>query len=314
MADRLALDLKGWGILVLLSALWGGSFLFVEIGLEELPPISIVAARVSLAALISYVLMKMMSQALPSSFSLWRAFFAMALVNNVIPFLLIVWGQQYILGGVAAILNASTPVFTVIVAQLFTHDEKLTSAKLIGLAVALLGVALVIGWEAVSSFSATNVGQLAILLAGVSYAVASVYGRRFGRDGIAPLTLTTGQLIASSCVLVPLAFLLDPALTDRAVSYRVILALSGLAVVSTSLAYLLYFRLIATAGATNATLVTVLVPVSATLLTWLVLDEQLPSEAFVGMSVIALGLLILDGRPYQWLMTKLAKTRALDTR
>ncbi len=300
MENNLRLDAKGWGMLLLLSILWGGSFLFVEIGLEELPPVSIVAFRVTFAAIAAIILLKVTSQPFPRDFSLWRSFLLMGLVNNVMPFMLIVWGQQYVLGGVAAILNASTPVFAVLVAQVFTSDEKLTLEKTVGLIVAIIGVVIVIGLDVVANFSMNNLGQFAILAAGISYAVASVFGRRFGKAGIAPLTVTTGQLTIATLVLVPLAFWFDGDLLQRSMSLRVVWAMIGLAIVSTTLAYLLYFKLIATAGATNATLVTILVPVSAIVLTWALLGEQLPSSALEGMLVIAAGLLILDGRILQW--------------
>ena len=305
MTPQLQMNTKSWGQLMLLSVLWGGSFLFIEIGLEELPPVSVVAVRVSLAAVFAIIFMKLTAQKLSKDIKLWQAFFIMALFNNVMPFLLITWGQQHILGGVAAIINASTPVFTIVVAQMFTKDEKLNAAKVVGLAVAVIGVSLVIGFDAVLSFSSTSAGQIAIVGASVSYAIGSVYGRRFGRAGIAPLTVTTGQLIAGTLVLLPLAFFLDPELITRSLSTRVVMALLALAILSTALAYLIYFRLIATAGATNATLVTIIIPVTASVLTWLVLDEQLPKEAFLGMTVISLGLLILDGRTVRWIRGKL---------
>lgn len=301
MGNQMRLDSKGWVMLSLLSVLWGGSFLFVEIGLEELPPISIVALRVTLAALASLILLKILGQPMPRGFSLWGAFLVMGLLNNIVPFLLIVWGQQYILGGVAAILNASTPVFTVLVAQLFTTDEKLSTGKVIGLAIAIYGVAAVVGLGALSDFSVDNLGQIAILAAGLSYAVSSVFGRRFGKEGVAPLTVTAGQLTVAAIVLVPLALWFDADLLSRSISMHVIFAMIGLALVSTTVAYLLYFKLIETAGATNATLVTILVPVSAVLLTWIILDERLPSAAIEGMIIISVGLLIMDGRLFPWL-------------
>jgi len=309
MNINLRLDAKGWGMLLLLSVFWGSSFLFVKIALEELSPLMIVVTRVTLAAIVSLSLMKLLSLSLPKGWSIWRSFLVMGMLNNIVPFLLIVWGQQYILAGVAAILNAATPAFTVIVAQLFTEDEKATAAKAIGISVAISGVAIVIGFNALTSFSITNLGQLAILFAGLSYAFASVFGRKFGRAGVAPLVVTTGQLVISSLLLLPAAFFVQPDALHLDISLKVLMALTGLAVISTAFAYLLYFKLIATAGATNATLVTVLVPVSAAFLTWLVLGEKLPDNAYSGMSVIVIGLLILDGRLIRWLKKNIFNTR-----
>ncbi|MBL4639048.1 MAG: DMT family transporter [Kordiimonadaceae bacterium] len=306
MRNQLQLDGKGWGMLILLSILWGGSFLFIEIALEELAPITIVTARITMAGIASYILLKLTGGSMPRNWPIWRAFLLLAVVNNITPFMLIVWGQQYVMGGIAAILNASTPVFAVIIAQIFTDDEKLSVHKVAGLLIAIFGLSVVIGFETIFAFSLENIGQIAILAAGLSYAVGTVYGRRFGKEGIQPLTVATGQFAMGVLLMVPFLLITNPDILTQSISYRVLGALLALGIVCTSIAYMLYFRLVATVGATNTTLVTLLVPVSAMWLTWLVLGEQLPPSAFAGMAVIALGLLILDGRVLKWLKAKTA--------
>ena len=313
---------REWALLITLSILWGGSFFFAEVALEALPPLSVVFARVAIGALALLVLVHAAGLRLPRELRLWRAFFVMGALNNLIPFSLIVWGQTAITGGLAAILNATTPLFTVVLAHILTRDERLTPAKLAGVAAGFLGVAIMIGPEVLGGLGTGGLGtgglgigglgigglgiavlaQLAVLAAALSYAFAGIYGRRF-RD-TPPLVTATGQVTASTILLCPLALMVDQpwtlAVPGPAVTWAILGALLGLGLLSTAAAYVIYFRILASAGATNLLLVTFLIPVSAILLGVMVLSEQLTAAQLAGMGLIALGLAAIDGRVLRW--------------
>ena len=285
-----------WGTLLVLSLFWGGSFFFVGVAVKELPPFTIVTLRVGLAALALAALLRIMGLSMPRDRRIWTAFFGMGLLNNVIPFCLIVWGQTQIASGLASILNATTPLFTVLVAHVLTKDEKMTANRLAGVVIGFAGVAVMINPAALSGLGANVWAQLAVLGAAVSYAFASVFGRRFKDMGVAPLMTATGQVTASTVMLAPLALLVDHPWALPAPSLPTWGALAGIALLSTALAYVLFFRILSAAGATNLVLVTFLVPVSAILLGSLVLGEHLEIKHFVGMAMIAMGLGAIDGR------------------
>lgn len=290
---------REWAMLASLSILWGGSFFFVEIVVDDWPPFSIVLSRVALAALALWVYVFATGRRLPASASIWLSFATMGLINNAIPFSLIVWGQTQIASGLASILNATTPIFTVLVAGYCLADERVSPRKIVGAVLGFAGVSVMIGPAALRELGAQVLAQVAILGAALSYAFASVYGRRFRALAIDPVVVATGQVSASTLILLPLVLLLEQpfglALPDGAG----IAALLGLGLLSTGLAYILYFRLLAAAGATNAMLVALLIPVSAILLGVLVLDEVLAPQQLAGMALIVLGLLAIDGRPWR---------------
>ncbi len=293
---------REWALLITLSLLWGGSFFFAEVALEALPPLSVVFARVAIGALALLVLVRAAGLRLPREPRLWRAFFVMGALNNLIPFSLIVWGQTAITGGLAAILNATTPLFTVVLAHLLTRDERTTPAKLAGVAIGFLGVAVMIGPHALGGPGIALLAQLAVLGAALSYAFAGIYGRRFRETP--PLITATGQVTAATVMLCPLALMVDQPWTlalpgpasSWAIPWEILGALLGLGLLSTAAAYVIYFRILASAGATNLLLVTFLIPVSAILLGALVLSEQLTAAQLAGMGLIALGLAAIDGR------------------
>ena len=297
MATRIShMGTAEWLTLVILSVAWGGSFFFVELIVGHLPPLTVSALRVVLAALALLVAMRARGLTLAVGAGVWRSFFVMGLVNNAIPFSLIVWGQAHISGSLASILNATAPIFVVIVAHLFTDDEKLNPGKIAGVLLGFLGVAWMLGSDAREGLGGEVLGQLAILGAALAYACSGIYGRRFARLGVAPLQTATAQLCASSLILLPLALLVDRPWTLALPPTEAWLAVAALALVSTSLAYILYFRLLERAGATNVLLVTFLIPVSAILLGTLLLDETLGPNHLGGMLLIALGLAAIDGR------------------
>lgn len=303
-----------WGMLVALSVLWGGSFFFVEVAVAELPPLTIVVTRVSLAAIVLLAVLRLAGVRLPCTAPVWTAFFAMGLLNNVIPFTLFVWGQTYIASGLASILNATTPLFTVIVAHFLTSDEQMTGGRVIGVLLGLGGVAIIVGLEALQTLGVNVAAQIACLAGAISFALAGVFGRRFKRMGLSPMATACGQVTASTVMLVPLMLAVDRPWTLAAPSAATFLALAGLAVLSTALAYILYFRILASAGATNLLLVTFLIPVTAIALGMIVLGEAIEPRQMVGMALIALGLAAIDGRPVRGLSNRLGPNKDTPAR
>ncbi len=289
------MGVREWTLLLGLSILWGGSFFFVGVAVQELPPLTIVALRVGLAAVGLWVIALVLGLTPPRSPRVWLAFLCMGTINNVIPFSLIVWGQTQIASGLASILNATTPLFTVVVATCLLSDERATPLKLVGVITGFCGVVVMIGLPA-SAQPAPWLPQLAILAAALSYAFGGVYGRRFKTLGVHPILTAAGQVTASGLIMLPLAFWLEGAGALATAGPGTWSAILGLALFSTSLAYIIYFRLLATAGATNLLLVTLLVPASAILLGVLFLNEALSVTQFAGLGLIALGLSAIDGR------------------
>lgn len=287
---------REWGMLLTLSLVWGGSFFFNEIAVRQLPVFTVVVCRVALAAVILLAVLRLTGQRLPRSGKVWAAFFGMGMLNNVIPFSLIVAGQQSVASGVASILNAATPLFGVIFAHLLTQDEKLTPLKLAGVIVGFLGVAVMIGPDAISGLGWNLAAQMMILAGAASYAFAGIFGRRFKAMGVTPMATATGQVIASSIILLPLVLVIDRPWTLPAPGWDAIAALIGVAAISTAFAYFLYFRIFASAGATNLLLVTFLIPISAILLGTAFLSEAPLPRQIAGMALIGLGLSLIDGR------------------
>lgn len=290
------MGLVEWTMLVLLSMLWGGSYYFVEIALLEWSPLLIVGVRVFVASIVIWGIVLAAGLPIPRSLSAWMAFFWMGLLNNVFPFLLIVWGQKEIESGLAGILTAAAPIFSVIVAGVWLKDEPVTRPKLLGAVLGLIGVAVLIGPNALAGLDVNLLAQVAVLGAALSYAFAGVYARRFTRMNIDPIVAASGQLLMSSFIMILLVFTFDSPAELIESSAKVWTVVIVMAIFSTALAYILYFRLLATAGATNAILVTLLIPVTAILLGAVFLDERLQWLHFLGMAVIALGLSVIDGR------------------
>jgi drug/metabolite transporter (DMT)-like permease len=286
-----------WLLLIGLSVLWGGSFFFAKVAVEDLPPLTLACSRVAVAAAILAVPILVRGESFVPLARAWPAFLVLGLLNCAIPFSLLFWGQTRISSSLASILNATTPIFTVLVAQVAAPDEKLTLAKLVGVIAGLLGVAVMLGSDALAGIGADIWAQLACLAAAISYAFAAVYGRRLA--ALPAGSVATGQLIAAAIVLAPSAAFLDRPWTTARPSWAAVGALLGLAALSTALAYVIYFRLLARAGATNLSIVTFLIPVSATLLGTIVLGERLAPHHVAGMAVIALSLAAIDGRPAQ---------------
>ncbi|MCK5162355.1 MAG: DMT family transporter [Desulfobacula sp.] len=282
-----------WFLIVILSIIWGASFFFVEIAVEKMTPLTIVLYRVGFAAFLLWGFVWFTDRKMPKNPGIWGAFLAIGILNNVIPFTLITWGQQYIDSSLASILNATTPVFSVILAHFLTKDEPLTTNRLTGVLFGWIGVAILIGIEALSGVGMKIAGQAAVLGAALLYAFAAIFGRRF--KDIDPVVVAAGMLTGSTIIMIPLAFMIEQplALDPAPVTWA---ALFGLSAVSTALAYIIYFHVLSKAGATNILLVTFLIPVSAIFLGMMVLSETPGWNVFLGLALIFIGLIFIDGR------------------
>ncbi|CAA9290970.1 MAG: Permease of the drug/metabolite transporter (DMT) superfamily [uncultured Acetobacteraceae bacterium] len=287
---------RDWAGLVALSVLWGGSFFFVGVAVREWPPLSIVLVRVLVAALALWAVVAALRLPVRRDGAALRAALGMGALNNLVPFGLIVWAQGGgLASGVASILNATTPLWAVLVAH-GLGAERLTAARAAGAALGFAGVAAMIGVDIGAGLAGRGLAAGAMLLATLSYAFAGVFGRRFAALGVPPLVAAAGQTTASSLLLLPLVPLLEPLGALPAPSPAAVAALAGLGLLSTVFAYLLYFRLLASAGPVNLLLVTLLIPVSAVLLGAVALGEALAPRHALGMAAIAGGLALIDGR------------------
>ena len=305
-----AMGPKQWTMLIILSFLWGGTFFFVEVALSDLPPLTLVFARVALAAVALHIYIFATGRRLATGLRLWGAFAVMGLFNNFVPFTLISWGQTHISGSLASILNATAPIWTVLLAHLLTSDERLTGSRAMGVGLGFAGVAVMIGIEALSGLGGELLAQLAIVGAAICYACTGIFGRRF--SGIRPSNIAAGQLTMTSIMMLPVVLLVDRPWTLPMPSGPSIAAVLCLALASTAVAYILYFRILASSGAVNLLLVTFLIPVSAIALGTGLLGETLQVQHVVGMALIGLGLAAIDGRPVGWLRRQPWRTAAPD--
>lgn len=284
-----------WLRLIFLSLLWGGSFFFVGIALAGgLPPLVLVWCRVGFGALVLAVVLWASGTTFPPR-SLWPALLVMGVLNNVIPFTLFAFAQGEIGAGLAAILNAMTPLFTVLVAHLLT-TERMTGARVAGVVLGFAGVLVMMRGE---GFGGTVLAKIACLGAALSYALAGVWGRRFRRMGLAPMAAAFGQCASAALVIGPVMLAVSRPWDMAMPAGGVIAAVAGLVLLSTALGYYLFFGLLASAGALNAQLVTFLIPVSAVLLGVLFLGEVLEAKHLAGAALIALGLVAIDGRVWR---------------
>lgn len=296
------LDMTATLMLLLLAAVWGGSFFFGEVALREVPPLTITLHRVIWAVPILALIVCLKGIPFPRSMRIWGAYLVMGALNNAIPFSLIFWGQIQIESGLASILNGTTAMFAAVVAGLLLPDEPLTAKKIIGAALGIAGVAFIMGPSALTEFNPSNLAQLAILGATLSYAFAGVWGKT-ALGGQPPLMNALGMLIGSTSLMIPIVFVFDGP-PNLALSAGVWGALIGMAALSTALAYVLYFAILVRAGATNLLLVTLLIPPFAIGLGVLFLGEQMGLEAWIGFAIIALGFAVTDGRLFSFLSRK----------
>ncbi|WP_085309216.1 DMT family transporter [Planktotalea arctica] len=283
-----------WGLLALLGLIWGGSFLSIRIALNEVGFLTSVAHRTGWAMVIlwSYVLIRRLP--VPTDRRIWIGFLGMGLLNNAIPFSLMAWGQLYIESGLTSILNAATAIFGVVLAALFFADERLSARKVIGVTVGFFGVATAIGLEHLLAFDPRSLAQLAVIGGTISYAFAGIWARK-RLSGLKPEVAATGMLTGSTFIMLPAAWLIEGPITLN-LQPITWLAIGYYTVIATALAYLLYYRILALAGSGTLMLVTLLVPPIAILLGTLFLGETLHPRAYLGFALLALGLIILDGR------------------
>jgi len=284
-----------WGKLLLLGGIWGGSFFFARIAVAEVHPLTLVLFRVAIAAAALHVYLLARGPSFRLALPLIGSFFLLGLINNVLPFSLIFAGQTQMGAGLASVLNATTPFWTVLVANAFTADEKVSWNKAAGILLGIFGVAVMVGPGVIASLGGPVWAKLAMIGASLSYAFALVFSRRsFAK--VPPVLVATGQLTASTLIMIPVVLLWNGVDGQFAASAPVWAAVFALALVSTAFAYILYFGLVASAGATNASLVTLIVPVSAILLGLVFLRERLELFEVAGMVLIGLGLVTIDGR------------------
>ena len=297
------IDLTSALLLLGLATVWGGSFFFAEIALTEVPPLTITLHRVfwAIPALLLVVWWQKIN--IPRSLNTWLCYLVMGALNNAIPFSLIFWGQVTIDSGLASILNGTTAVFGAVVASIFQIDEPLTHRKIIGAVFGLLGVAVIMGIGALTHFDLRNLAQLAVLGAALSYAFASVWGKRY-LSGHPPIMNALGMLTGAAVLMIPIALLTD-GVPDLTLSTTVWASLIAIALLSTALAYLLYFKILIRAGSANLMLVTLLIPPVAVSLSVTFLGEKLGYDAMAGFALIAVGLAITDGRLTRWLRQKM---------
>jgi drug/metabolite transporter (DMT)-like permease len=293
---RTVMNRSDWGTLLVLAGIWGAAFIFIGIAVRHVPPLTYVWLRLAIAAAAMWAFLRWKGAALDLPRSAWGSILLLALLNNALPFTLFGWGQTHIASGLAAILNATTPIWGVVVAHLFTGDERMTPRKLVGVLLGFGGVALMIGPSLLANIGSSALAQLACVTASLSYALAAVWARRFRKQGLSPLTVTTGQLTAGAVLMLPIMLLVDQPWTMAMPPLSAWVSIAILAVVCSAFGYVLYFRLIDRAGATNALLVTLLVPPVAILLGTLFLAEVLAPQDFAGLALIALGLAAIDGR------------------
>ena len=289
-----AISAAVWFMLMLLGLLWGGSFFFARIAVTEVPPLMLVLMRVAIAAAALHLYLLARGEWHLFRGQRFAPFMLLGLLNNAIPFSLLFIGQTELGAGLAAILNALVPFWTMIAANFLTSDEKFSASKLAGIALGIAGAATIIGPSALTGLGAPLWAKLAVIGAGISYAFASIYSKRF--KSVPPIVTAAGQLTASSLIMLPAALLAHGFWPPLSVTLPVWLAVLALALASTSLAYILFFTIAAAAGATIVSLVTLLVPVSAIMLGTAFLGESLSFAEFAGMALIGLGLVIIDGR------------------
>ena len=297
MSDQKSLSGRAWAEMLVLALIWGGSFLSIRIALDEISPLMSVAHRVTWAMLVLWVVVAVMRIPLPRNSRIWFIFLVMGLLNNVIPFGLMAWGQLHIESGLTSILNAFTAVVGVVMAALFFSDERLMPRKIIGVVLGFFGVAVAIGLENFKNFDLRSLAQLAVIGGTVAYAVAGVWARK-NLVGMPPQLAAAGMLTGATVIMLPLVYFVE-GLPTFDLQPQTLVAIGYYAVIATAAAYLLYYRVLAMAGSGNLMLVTLLVAPVAITLGAVVLGEKLSANALIGFVILAVGLIILDGRAWK---------------
>jgi drug/metabolite transporter (DMT)-like permease len=281
---------REWALLIVLATVWGASYFFGKVAVADIGPLTVVFGRVIVAAAILHAVIRARGVPTPHGWPEWRPFFVMGALNSAVPYSLIFWGETRISSGLAAILTAAVPIFTVIVAHFWTVDEKMTPGKAAGIGLGMAGVVIIMGGDLDSLASGSGIAKLAIVGATISYALSGIYGRRL--KGWPPLVLAWGQMCAATLLML----LVDRPWATATWEWDAVLSILALATFSTAFAYMVFFRLLAKVGATNTSLVTFLIPVSSLLLGFAVLDEALVATQLLGMLLIVSGMAVIDGR------------------
>lgn len=301
MKTAKVMDGQDWGLLILLSILWGGAYFFAGVAVQELPPLTVVLARVSLAVVVLLPIFWYFGHSLPKSFSDWLPYMVMGLLNNVLPFSLIFFGQTHITVGLSSIINAMTPLFTVLVMASF-QEELLSVNRIIGVLLGVLGVAILHGFDGPIDASQT-LGIVLCLSAALSYGFAALWGRRY-LIGVPPIKSVTCQMMCSTLIMILVVSFMDKPWTLSMPSQNAVLSLVMLAIFGTALAYIIFFKILVRAGASNAMLVTLLIPVTALFLGNVFLGESIELKEIIGAVIIGTGLLFIDGRVINQLTQK----------
>lgn len=279
--------------LLLLGAIWGASFVFIKLGLESYAPATIVALRIAGSALVLLVVLRQRGLALPHSRVAWGNLLIVSLISMVLPFLLITWGEQYIPSSLAAILISTTPIFTLLLALLWTHQERLSLVRSLGVGLGFLGVITAVGIQDFNLTSASTQGELAVLGAAACYAIGGIYARRAFR-GIPALVSATGTMLTGALAITPLALLLD-GLPTLAPTSAALIGILGLTFLSTAIAYILYYWILEHTGAARTAMVTYLVPIFALLYGWLWLHETIRLTTLLGLALVLTGIMVANG-------------------
>ncbi len=284
------------GLLLFISLCWGGSFFFIEILLDYLPPLTIVTLRIGLAVIVLWGIVFLSNLQRPQGVSQWAALTVLGLLSIALPFSLITWAQTRIDSGIASVLNATAPLFVVLLAGITLSDERFTRGKIAGVFIGVLGVAVLIGPEALTGIGGSALGQIAVIGASFSYALAAVFSRRFAQMGLSPTVVATGQVSMATLMLVPITLTVEGMQSYIFIPVAAWASLLSMALLSTVLANVLYFRLIKTAGATNSAIVGFLMPVVGTSLGIALLGEAFSAVQIIGAGLIGVGLIVMDGR------------------
>jgi drug/metabolite transporter (DMT)-like permease len=282
-----------WVLLLILSVLWGGTFVFAKEALPYVPPLTLTLLRVVIASVVLVPIVLMLGYRLPKTLAQWRDFAGMAILNNIIPFGLIFWGQTMIGSGLTSVVNAATPLMALLLARVLA-GEALAVNKVAGVALGICGVATLVGPSALSGDRASAFGMLLVLLGTLSYGFSALWGRRF--KAVPPIVTAASQLICSSLMMIPIAGFADQFWLLPMPPIPAVVAVTALGVLSTALAYILFFKIMAEAGSNNAMLVTLLIPISAITLGALRFGETLSLNQMIGAAIIAASLLVIDGR------------------
>src|SRR5947209_11860218 len=293
---RSQMNRSDWLIIGVLALIWGGAFFFIGVAVRHVPPLTYVWLRLTIAAAAMWLFLMVKGQRIGLPREVWGSILVLALLNNALPFALFGWGQTHIASGLASILNATTPIWGVVVAHFLTHDERMNPRKIGGVLLGFGGVATMIGPSLLTSLGTSAMAQLACVTASLSYALAAVWARRFRRIGVSPLSVTTGQLTAGAVIMLPVSLVVDHPWQLAMPPLSAWGAIVALALLCTAFGYVLYFRLIDRAGATNALLVTLMVPPTAILLGAWFAKHTLAPPNFPGIGRIALGCAAIDGR------------------